>query len=446
MKANKTAGFAGSPKVLSHGHRQENEMKRTVAAIATFICIGSFAFPRASDAERSAFRQSYVKCLEECCENRAFLSGLGLGCIRGSSQAYSQLAAFGPEVIELIYQESVSGDCAQAVVDSRKFNSAEVAANSEMIIEDLWCLHTMQRSTRYTDVDFMWTGESPSFQWEGGDAIAAERAKFLVNEMSIAKRESRDVDARRAMGNLQIMGVFAFPTLFGELMRGHDDVVEILAAEAWVRGKAPTLSKDGLMKWWKSNADRYELPQQAAGFSGSAQLGKWSRIESKDRKIKVYDPIKWNHAISAISDTARLEVSDFSGFFDSVTSSGTNLSLKCVQTGIRYRCVFNEVEYGRRYTDFGETLLLPEGSSLVLTGGGRKLTFLPIASPCSPVRGFHVSLTNDFLGHGERVKNGFLLFSPSVGRDLSEKAVDSKRSEDACRLNGVVFTQSLTID
>ena len=235
--------------------------------------------------------------------------------------------------------------------------------------------------------------------------------------MSIAKRESRDVDARRAMGNLQIMGVFAFPTLFGELMRGHDDVVEILAAEAWVRGKAPTLSKDGLMKWWKSNADRYELPQQAAGFSGSAQLGKWSRIESKDRKIKVYDPIKWNYAISAISDTARLEVSDFSGFFDSVTSSGTNLSLKCVQTGIRYRCVFNEVEYGRRYTDFGETLLLPEGSSLVLTGGGRKLTFLPIVSPCSPVRGFHVSLTNDFLGHGERVKNGFLLFSPSVGRD-----------------------------
>ena len=181
-------------------------------------------------------------------------------------------------------------------------------------------------------------------------------------------------------------------------------------------------------------------------YGGSAQLGKWSRIESKDRKIKVYDPIKWNHAISAISDTARLEVSDFSGFFDSVTSSGTNLSLKCVQTGIRYRCVFNEVEYGRRYTDFGETLLLPEGSSLVLTGGGRKLTFLPIVSPCSPVRGFHVSLTNDFLGHGERVKNGFLLFSPSVGRDLSEEAVDSKRSEDACRLNGVVFTQSLTID
>ena len=153
-----------------------------------------------------------------------------------------------------------------------------------------------------------------------------------------------------------------------------------------------------------------------------------------------------DHTVQTVFDGTQVISKLTGGFFDSVTSSGTNLSLKCVQTGIRYRCVFNEVEYGRRYTDFGETLLLPEGSSLVLTGGGRKLTFLPIVSPCSSVRGFHVSLTNDFLGHGERVKNGFLLFSPSVGRDLSEEAVDSKRSEDACRLNGVVFTQSLTID
>ena len=292
-------------------------MKGYLLIIAVFcLSLTVLAFPKASKDDVTEFRRLFRESLEENCNKKS--SMLGRSDFFLPDSVYKKFRGFGLEICELIYLESVNGDVVRAVQADNKHSPHVIGIESQRILEHLWCLHTMQFSSRYTDVDFLWTGEPIQLQWEGGAQLANERASFLVKEMRIAKLENRLVDVRRAAGNLQIMGVFAFPTLFNELMQGNDDVVEILANEEWPVGNAPILNKEGLLKWWKKNCTRYELPQQFANFRGSSQLWKWKRMMFLDgegdalslfgvrlgQKMAVADtcPSWRNHLITARSD------------------------------------------------------------------------------------------------------------------------------------------------
>lgn len=254
-------------------------MKGYLLIIVVFcLSLTVLAFPKASKDDVTEFRRLFRESLEENCNKKS--SMLGRSDFFLPDSVYKKFCGFGLEICELIYLESVNGDVVRAVQADNKYSPHVIGIESQRILRHLWCLYTMQFSSRYTDVDFMWTEEPIRLQWEGGAQLANERASFLVKEMRIAKLENRLVDVRRAAGNLQIMGVFAFPTLFNELMQGNDDVVEILANEEWPVGNAPVLNKEGLLKWWKKNCTRYELPQQFANFRGSSQLWKWKRMMS----------------------------------------------------------------------------------------------------------------------------------------------------------------------
>lgn len=420
-------------------------MKRCVLIAVAALAVKAVAFPRPTDVETVEFRRLYRDCLERCCDKNASLSGLR--SFGFNDNAYAKLCEFGPEIFELLYQESVTGEIARAVLADNRYLPFEVVADNERILGDLWCLHAFQSSSKYVDVDFLWQGEPISFQWEGGDVIARERASFLVKEMRIAKQENRCVDARRAMGNLQIMGVFAFPTLFGELTQGQEDVVDVLVAEEWPSKNKPALTKEGLLKWWKENASRYELPRQAPDFNGSAMLEKWERIESKDRKIKVYDAVNGGAALGAVTNsTSRLTCIDLLGCVDSITAEGTNMLLKCVDTGMRYRCIFNGILYGARCNNYGEVLVLPEGSSLVMTNGEREISFFPIVACASGKSGFYVGLKKDDIEHGKVQKDGFLLFAQSDDSVRIDNAATARGNVLGCNLKGVVLKQTLVGD
>lgn len=293
-------------------------MKGYLLIIVVFcLSLTVLAFPKASKDDVTEFRRLFRECLEDNCNKKSFALG------RRDFGAYKKFRGFGLEICELIYLESVNGDVVRAVQADNKYSPHVIGIESQSILRDLWCLHTMQSSTRYTDVDFMWTEEPIRLQWEGGAQLANERASFLVKEMRIAKLENRLVDVRRAAGNLQIMGVFAFPTLFNELMQGNDDVVEILANEEWPVGNAPVLNKEGFLKWWKKNCTRYEVPQQFANFRGSSQLWKWKRIEGQDCKITVFDAQKGMSSLAVDSD----------GAFRFLDGEGDALSLFGVRLG-----------------------------------------------------------------------------------------------------------------
>ena len=293
-------------------------MKGYLLIIVVFcLSLTVLAFPKASKDDVAEFRRLFRECLEDNCNKKSFALG------RRDFGAYKKFRGFGLEICELIYLESVNGDVVRAVQADNKYSPHVIGIESQRILRHLWCLYTMQSSSRYTDVDFMWTEEPIRLQWEGGAQLANERASFLVKEMRIAKLENRLVDVRRAAGNLQIMGVFAFPTLFNELMQGNDDVVEILTNEEWPVGNAPVLNKEGLLKWWKKNCTRYEVPQQFANFRGSSQLWKWKRIEGQDCKITVFDAQKGMSSLAVDSD----------GAFRFLDGEGDALSLFGVRLG-----------------------------------------------------------------------------------------------------------------
>ena len=418
-------------------------MKGYLLIIAVFcLSLTVLAFPKASKDDVTEFRRLFRESLEENCNKKS--SMLGRSDFFLPDSVYKKFCGFGLEICELIYLESVNGDVVRAVQADNKYSPHVIGIESLRILEHLWCLHTMQFSSRYTDVDFMWTGEPIRLQWEGGAQLANERASFLVKEMRIAKLENRLVDVRRAAGNLQIMGVFAFPTLFNELMQGNDDVVEILANEEWPVGNAPILNKEGLLKWWKKNCTRYELPQQFANFKGSSQLCKWKRIEGQDCKITVFDAQNGMSSLAVDSDGAsRLTPMDLKNFFDSITRVDTNMYLKCANSGGRYRCIFNEILYGARSNKYGEVLMLPEGASLVMANVETKLVFLPIVSGCSSRRGFYVCLKKNDIKQGVRLKNGFLLFtSPTNGSSIG-CVETAKGNAGGCVFKGVELKPSL---
>lgn len=416
-------------------------MKSCFMIFIVGLSLNALAFPKASEAEVTEFRRLYRECLEDNCDKESFMLG------RRDFGVYKKFCGFGLEICELIYLESVNGDVVRAVLADNKYSPHVIGIESQSILRDLWCMYTMQFSSRYTDVDFMWTEEPIRLQWEGGAQLANERASFLVKEMRIAKHENRLVDARRAMGNLQIMGVFAFPTLFNELMQGNDDVVEILANEEWPVGNAPTLNKEGLLKWWKDNSMRYELPRRSAKFKGSAHLEKWNRIEVKDRKIRVYDTRNSAAPIAVNTNLAsRLTCIDMKNCLDSISLVGTNLYLKCLSSGARYRCVFNEIAYSSRSNKYGEVLVLPEGSSLVMANGEIEFTFLPIASKSLGKRGFYLCLKRNDIEHGMVMKNGFLLFDPSADSSGTEGSSTATGCALECNLKGIVLKNSLADD
>lgn len=416
-------------------------MKSCFMIFIVSLSLNALAFPKASEAEVTEFRRLFRECLEDNCNKESFMLG------RRDFGGYKKFCGFGLEICELIYLESVNGDVVRAVQADNKYSPYVIGIESQSILIDLWCMYTMQFSTRYTDVDFMWTEEPIRLQWEGGAQLANERASFLVKEMRIAKHENRLVDARRAAGNLQIMGVFAFPTLFNELMQGNDDVVEILANEEWPVGNAPILNKEGLLKWWKDNSMRYELPRRSAKFKGSAQLWKWNRIEVKDRKIRVYDTRNSAAPIAVNTNLAsRLTCIDLKNCLDSISLVGTNLYLKCLSSGARYRCVFNEIAYSSRSNKYGEVLVLPEGSSLVMANGEIEFTFLPIASRSLGKRGFYLCLKRNDIEHGMVMKNGFLLFDSSADSSGTGGSSTATGCALECNLKGIVLKNSLADD
>ena len=416
-------------------------MKSCFMIFIVGLSLNALAFPKASEAEVTEFRRLFRECLEDNCNKESFMLG------RRDFGSYKKFSRFGLEICELIYLESVNGDVVRAIQADNKYSPYVIGIESQSILIDLWCMYTMQFSSRYTDVDFMWTEEPIRLQWEGGAQLANERASFLVKEMRIAKHENRLVDARRAAGNLQIMGVFAFPTLFNELMQGNDDVVEILANEEWPVGNAPILNKEGLLKWWKKNCTRYELPRRSAKFKGSAQLWKWNRIEVKDRKIRVYDTRNSAAPIAVNTNLAsRLTCIDMKNCLDSISLVGTNLYLKCLSSGARYRCVFNEIAYGSRSNKYGEVLVLPEGSSLVMANGEIEFTFLPIASRSLGKRGFYLCLKRNDIEHGMVMKNGFLLFDPSADSSGTGGSSTATGCALECNLKGIVLKNSLADD
>lgn len=420
-------------------------MKSCFMIFTVGLSLNALAFPKASEAEVTEFRRLYRECLEDNCDKNAFLSSRG--SVSFSCEAYDKLRGFGPEIYELLYRESVKGEIARDVQADNKYSPRVIAIENERLLGNLWCMHTLQFSSKYTEVDFIWTDEPIALQWEGGSSIANERASFLVKEMRIAKHENRLVDARRAMGNLQIMGVFAFPTLFGELTQGCDDVIEILVDEEWPCNGAPTLNKDGLLKWWKDNSMRYELPRRSAKFKGSAHLEKWNRIEAKDRKIRVYDTQNSAAPIAVNTNLAsRLTCIDMKNCLDSISVVGTNLYLKCLSSGVRYRCVFNEIAYGSRSNKYGEVLVLPEGSSLVMANGEIEFTFLPIASRSLGKRGFYLCLKRNDIEHGVGMKNGFLLFDPSADSSGTGGSSTATGCALECNLKGIVLKNSLADD
>lgn len=430
---------------VTTGLGKGSAMKSLIIIAVGGLCLSALAFPKASEAEAAEFRRLYRECLEDNCTKKTLLRGRGGASY--PSEAYNKLRGFGPEICELLYQESCKGEVARAVRADNKYSPMAVGLENERILGNLWCMHTLQFSSKYTDVDFLWTGEPISFQWEGGDLIASERASFLVQEMRIAKRENRRIDARRAAGNLQIMGVFAFPTLFGELINGHDDVVEILVAEEWICHDVPVFNKAGLLEWWAKNSKRYELPRQSANFKGSAQLGKWRRIEAEDRKIRVFDARDGVSPLAVETNlSSRLTCADLRVCFDSITLMGTNLHLKCANSGARFRCIFNDILYGSRSNEYGEVLMLPEGSSLVMTNGEIEFTFLPIVSSTLGKSGFYARLKRNDADHGEELKNGFLLFAPSVGSVGIADAAPAIGNDIGCTLKGIALRYSLADD
>ena len=405
------------------------------------LALNAMAFPKASEEEEQRFQKLFREWLEDNSSRRVSWSSRMSD--RLSSPAYKQLCDFGPEIIELLYNEMASGTVVRAVLEEKKYESLEVGMNWDFMVGKLWTSHTLCYTTKFIGVDSIWGDEPDDSIWEGGDVIANTRAAFLVKEMRIAKEEKRHIDARRAIGNLQRMGVFAFPVLFGELEQGHDDVVEVLAAEEWRSQDKPVLTKEGLLDWWKKNSKKYGLPPMSPKFRGTAQLEKWERIESPDRKIRVYDPLVDDpDGPKETNRVQRLTREDLLNFFGSISMTGTNVYLKCRPC----RCIFNGIKYGNKWTRDGEVLALPEGSNLLLRAGDNtEVTFLPLVPKTTSERGFFVRLKTGGCWEGEPVldKRGFLLFRPDKEADEENGKEGAAVKTSDARFTGGVVVPSL---
>lgn len=250
-------------------------MRRVLLAVFALYIQGAFAFPEPSRRQSDDFWRLYLNCLESNAVKYSPASSRMPDLF--ASDAFCRLRDFGPEIIGLLYQVSVSNQLDVVVSAKLSVPIEWVERGRKDIVGRLWRGSTLRYTSSFKDVDRVWGDESIAMVWRAGDAVATARSRLLVEEMRQAKSENRAWDERRAKGNLQLMGIFAFPILFEELSLGRDDVMEILAAEEWDGANKPVLTKEGLTGWWLKNKTRYELPKQADDYTEGPRLWKWKR-------------------------------------------------------------------------------------------------------------------------------------------------------------------------
>ena len=255
--------------------------KMILCMVLLLMALGVNAFPHPTKAQEVHFDRLYEECVRYALSPKVLVSSKAFEELNGD--AYRELELSGTEVLELICKK---------IQDFEKGNSrseafARVAGNLRdynrlSLLYYLWDAITCQG--RFQDQDFPWVDESITTVWKGGSEIGNARAEYLLNEWRLAREEGRTNDVRRAKGAIASLGLFSFPTLFNELQAGHDDVIKLLESVGWRSRWRKELDADPkafdrrtLLDWWEENKKAYELPRQALGFKGSADLWKWKR-------------------------------------------------------------------------------------------------------------------------------------------------------------------------
>ena len=233
------------------------------------------AFPVPTAEQKAKFDDDYVRSVQYAMSPKVLVSSKAFEAL--NSEAYRELEKFDLEVLVLIYEKSKENEDS---FSKKQISGLEYSARIQ-ILYGLWSSITHCGRFRHRPV---WMGVPIREIWEGGDVIAAERTAFLLLEMRAAEKDGRTTDKRRAIETISELGIFALPTLFQELKAGHSDVTNALKRIDWnsrlrvasvVGPKA--FDRRTLLDWWEENKKAYELPRQALGFKGSADLWKWKR-------------------------------------------------------------------------------------------------------------------------------------------------------------------------
>ena len=229
------------------------------------MALGANAFPSPTECQEKKFEMLYSECerVELLPETR--LSGDSMIVFR--LPAYRELDKFGLEVLELIYRK-----CKQKNAN----NMLE-----KRVLMQLWASNTHKYGVKVPPD--IWSGESIETVWEGGWELFRERVNFLLSEMRMAEKDGRPEDCSRAQDAIAGLGIFAFPFVFSELEKGHDDAIGVLRrvswrSKIWEKSNVPSaFDRQTLLDWWAANKKAYELPRQSPDIKGSADLWKWKR-------------------------------------------------------------------------------------------------------------------------------------------------------------------------
>lgn len=251
-----------------------------VALGALAFCFRAYSFPVPSEEQRASFVSLFRASLSDAVSSWKPSDSDSTKLY--NSDSYGSLQRMGLEALPLIYEASVSNTTEALTITNGQYSGKTLDIARNRLLNRLWSDKTGRFTSRVVDVDVLWAGESIAEVWEGGDAVADRRASFLLGEMRAAKAETRRLDERRARVNLALMGVFSFPTLFGELERGGDDVVDVLRMIEWngIPTKRPEATRSGFMSWWKANKSAFSLPAHVPGRGCAPRLGQWKRMES----------------------------------------------------------------------------------------------------------------------------------------------------------------------
>ena len=223
------------------------------------------AFPEPTEKQSNKFEILYNECerVELLPETR--LSGDSMIVFR--LPAYRELDKFGLEVLELIYRKC-------------KLKNANNRLENRVLMQ-LWASNTHKYGVKVPPN--IWSGESIETVWEGGWELFRERVNFLLSEMRMAEKDGRPEDCSRAQDAIAGLGIFAFPFVFSELEKGHDDAIGVLRrvswrSKIWEKSNVPSVFDcQTLLDWWAANKKAYELPRQSPDFKGSADLWMWKR-------------------------------------------------------------------------------------------------------------------------------------------------------------------------
>lgn len=223
-------------------------------------CFSAHSFPVPSDEKRASFADLLGASLSEAVSSWKPSDSDSTGLF--NSDPYRSLQRMGLEALPLIYEASVTNTTGSSAMTNGPHSAKVLDIARNRLLKRLWSDKTGRFLSSVVDVDVLWAGESIAEVWEGGDLVAGKRASFLLEEMRAAKKDSRHFDERRAKVNIALMGIFSFPTLFGELEAGNDDVIEVFQIVEWggIPLRSPPMSRDGLISWWKKHKKALSLP------------------------------------------------------------------------------------------------------------------------------------------------------------------------------------------